>query len=51
MKIEKWIYEGKEVEVPILDADEIETNEGNPKLEITKDLSEEIKNVGDVSDN
>jgi len=47
MRIEKLIYEGKEVEVPILDEEEIEINEENPKLEKTKDLTEEL---GDLND-
>lgn len=50
MRIEKWIYKGKEVEVPILDDEEIEINEDNPELEITKDLSKELKNVGGLHD-
>lgn len=33
MKIEKWIYKGKEIEVPILEEDEIETNEESKKAE------------------
>lgn len=27
MKIEKWIYKGQEIDVPILEDDEIETND------------------------
>lgn len=50
MRIEKWIYEGKEVEVPILEDYEIETNEDNPELENTKNLSDLLKNVGDQID-
>lgn len=33
MKIEKWIYKGKEIEVPILEEDEIEANEEPKKAE------------------
>lgn len=47
MRIEKLIYKGREIEVPILDEEEIEINEDNPELEKTKDLTEEL---GDLND-
>ena len=46
MKIEKWIYKGKEVEIPILEENEIETNE-DIELDQTKDLTKELENIGD----
>lgn len=47
MKIEKWMYKGEEIEVPILEDDEIEENlKSNVDLEKTKDLSEELNVVG-----
>jgi hypothetical protein len=49
MKIEKWIYEGKEVEIPILEEDEFEFNMDESNLDITKDLSKELENVGDLN--
>ena len=45
MKIEKWIYKGEEVEVPIVEEDEIERD--LDILEHTKDLTEELKKLGD----
>ena len=45
MKIEKWIYKGEEIEVPIVDDDEIEKN--LEELENTRDLSKELSNLGD----
>ena len=51
MKIEKWIYEGKEIEVPIMEEEEIEKNEDfNSNLENTLQLSEELKNIGDKNE-
>jgi len=47
MRIEKWIYKGEEVEVPILEEDEIEVNMDNPDFDTTKDLSEELEKVGE----
>ena len=49
MKIEKWIYKGEEVEVPILEENEIEKNIDLSELDITKDLSKELKEVGDLN--
>lgn len=46
MKIEKWIYKGKEIDVPILENDEIETNE-EIELDKTKELTEILNNVGE----
>lgn len=45
MKIEKWIYGDKEINVPILEEDEIEKNEdiSDSDLEDTLDLSKELK--------
>lgn len=50
MKIEKWIYKGKEIAVPILEKDEIETNEDVDYLENTIDLTKTIENLGDKND-
>ena len=47
MKIEKWIYNGEEIEVPILEDDEIEKNIDINNLENTKDLTEELKDVNE----
>ena len=47
MKIEKWIYKGNEIDVPIFDEDEIETNEEFTELEKTKDLKELLGNKGE----
>lgn len=46
MKIEKWIYKGEEIEVPIVEEDEIE-KELKVDLENTKDLTEELRILGD----
>lgn len=43
MKIEKWIYNGKEIDVPIVDDDDIEINEDLDYLENTIDLSNKDK--------
>lgn len=45
MKIEKWIYKGEEINVPIVEEDEIEKN--LEELENTLDLSKELSNLGD----
>ena len=51
MKIEKWIYKGKEVDVPILEDDEIEENLNiEQELEKTKDLKEELIDIGDKNE-
>lgn len=47
MKIEKWLYKGKEVDVPIFDEEEIEKNEEIPELENTIDLKEVLNNIGE----
>lgn len=47
MKIEKWKYKGKEIDVPILDEEEIEINEIIDELEKTKDLKELLSNRGE----
>lgn len=47
MKIEKWIYKGEEVEVPVLEEDEIEVNMDSPDFDITKDLTKELEKVGE----
>lgn len=47
MKIEKWLYKGKEVDVPIFDEEEIEKNEETPELENTIDLKEVLNNIGE----
>lgn len=39
MKIEKWIYKGQEIDFPILEEDEIETND--IKIEEEKDEKDE----------
>ena len=45
MRIEKWSYKGKEIVVPILEEEEIEKNEDIDELEITKDLTEDLKGM------
>ena len=45
MKIEKWIYKGKEVNVPIVEENEIETNE-DIEMDKTLDLTEVLE-LGD----
>lgn len=51
MKIEKWMYKGEEIEVPILDDDEIEENlKIQEDLEKTRDLSKELKELGDENE-
>ena len=47
MKIEKWLYKGKEVDVPIFDEEEIETNEETPEFENTIDLKEALNGIGE----
>ena len=47
MKIEKWIYKGKEIDVPIFEEEEIEKNEEIPEFENTIDLTEVLNNIGD----
>lgn len=47
MNIEKWLYKGKEVDVPIFDEEEIETNEDITELENTIDLKEVLNNIGE----
>lgn len=51
MKIEKWMYKGKEIEVPIMDEEEIERNEDfDQDLENTLELRKELKNIGDINE-
>lgn len=40
MKIEKWNFRGEEIELPIFEDEDIETNEIIEDLENTKDISE-----------
>lgn len=47
MKIEKWLYKGKEVDVSIFDEDEIEINEDTPEFENTIDLKEVLSDIGE----
>lgn len=47
MKIEKWLYNGKEVDVPIFNEEEIETNEDNPEFENTIDLKQVLNDIGE----
>ena len=51
MKIEKWKYQDKEIDIPIFDMDEIETNEDIDTLEKTKDLTETLENIEDIDAN
>lgn len=39
MRIEKWKYEDKEVDVPILDENEMETNDDGDALENTMEMT------------
>lgn len=50
MRVEKWIYKNKEIDVPILEEDEIETNEDIDYLENTVDLTKTIEDLGDKDD-
>jgi len=45
MKLEKWKYKGKEVEVSIFEENEIEKNENIEELEQIKDLNEILKDI------
>ena len=48
MKVEKWIYKGKEIEIPILDDNEVEVNEVFEKeIEKTIDLTEKLAGLGE----
>ena len=49
MRVEKWNFEGKEVDVTILDEDEIEKNDPSDDFENTIDL-EEIMKTGDKNE-
>lgn len=51
MKIEKWKYQGREVDVRILEEDEIEKNEYFDDLEDTLDLTEQLENIEDYNAN
>ena len=50
MKIEKWMYKGKEVEVPVFEEDEIETNENIKDLEKTKELTSELEEISEENE-
>lgn len=50
MKVEKWIYKGKEIDVPILEEDEIEQNEEVDYLEKTIDIRNVLEKEGDFDD-
>ena len=43
MKLEKWKYKDKEIDIPIFDNEEIETNEDLEQLEKTVDLTNVIE--------
>lgn len=45
MRIEKWIYKGEEVDVPILSKEEVEENVDITELEQTKDLTNILKDI------
>ena len=45
MRIEKWKYEDKEVEVPILDEEEMETNDDDDELDNTMEMTFEEGNT------
>lgn len=45
MRIEKWKYKDKEIDIPIFEEDEIEKNEDIVDLEKTKDLKEILENI------
>lgn len=51
MKIEKWKYKDTEIDVPILDDYEIETNEDIVDLEKTKELTEILESIDKENDN
>lgn len=50
MRIEKWKYKDEEIEVPLLEKDEIETNEVIENLEDTIDLTKTLENIEDEND-
>ena len=45
MRIEKWKYEDKEVEVPILDEEEMETNDDGDELDNTMEMTFDEEDV------
>lgn len=45
MKIEKWKFNGKEIDIPILEEEDKEQNEDIEPLESTIDLTETLKNM------
>ena len=50
MRVEKWNLNGKEIDIEIVDENEYEENIDPSKLEETKDLSKELKQIGDNDD-
>lgn len=49
MRIEKLFFDGKEIEVPVVEENDIEKNE-NFDLEKTIDLKEVIEKIGEESE-
>ena len=49
MKLEKWKYNGEEIDIPILDDEEIETND-TEDLEDTLDLTQTLHDLGDKNE-
>lgn len=47
MRLEKWKYKDTEIDIPIFDEDEIETNEDIERLEKTIDLTKTLKSIED----
>ena len=50
MKIEKWKYKGEIIDVPIVEEEDIEKNINIDTIENTKDLTDELKNIGDINE-
>ena len=50
MKVEKWLYKDKEIDVPVFEESEIETNEETPEFENTIDLTEVLKDIGEANE-
>jgi len=47
MRVEKWIYKGQEIYIPILEENEIETNEDIHKQ---NELQEDKEKVEDINE-
>ena len=50
MKVEKWKYKGELIDIPIVEEDDIETNINIDTIENTRDLTEDLKKIGDINE-